>query len=185
MKKLALAAIIALTTTAITAKEIKVLPILTDSNYCLTPSLSLLGGYGAFSEANDGSTMYGVELAIACPALQLENLDIKQQISYVYSSNDGLTTNSIEFNPHVMFNIADKLQLGVGPGFGLVFADVEGGESDLVFGLNLGASLNYDITTSMFVGAEARYQWTTDADFGGGDTTLDNYRTLLKVGMHF
>jgi hypothetical protein len=185
MKKIALATLLTASTTLLMAQETKFLPIATENNYSLSPSVALVGGYGKYDELDSGSALYGIELDIACPLLQLSSNKIKQQISVVhYSEKDKFNSTSIELNPHVMFDVANKLQVGVGPGFGVVFADADG-DTDTVFGINIGASANYDITSKMFVGAEARYQWTTDADFGGGDVSLDNYRTLLKVGYHF
>ena len=184
MRRVALAALLALTVSSLNARETKVLPILTDSSYCLTPGVSLVGGIGAFDKSDTTTTMYGVELSLACPALQLSSLDIKQQISIVYQSKEGLDTTHIEFNPHVMFDLSKDIQFGAGPGFGVILANAE--KSDTVFGLNAGVSLNYDVTPSMFMGLEARYQWTTDAEVVSGvEVNLDNYRTLLKVGMHF
>lgn len=178
-------ALVALITSGVTAKEMKFLPIITDKNYCFSPSVAVLGGSGKYKDSKKYSTMYGVELSIACPALQLESLDIKQQISLVHSyKNGGLSANNLEFNPHVMFDVMQKLQVGVGPGFGIIVADANG-KTDTVIGLNLGASLSYEVTNSMFIGAETRYQWTTSANFGGGNVSLNNYRTLLKVGYHF
>jgi len=185
MKKIALAALLTVGITSLSAQETKFLPLATDDNYAFAPSVALVGGYGKYDNPDNGSALYGVELDIACPLLQLSSNKIKQQISLVqYVENDSFSTTSLELNPHVMFDLADKLQVGVGPGFGIVYADADG-ETDTVFGINIGASLNYDITQKMFVGAEARYQWTTDADFGGGDVSLNNYRTLLKAGYHF
>lgn len=183
MKKIILATILALSTTALFAKETKLLPILNDADYCLTPGVAVLGGFGSYGDA-DSDAMYGVELSIACPALQLSTLDIKQQISLVYQSQDGFDATALEFNPHVMFDLSNNLQVGVGPGFGVIFADAQ--KSDTVFEVGAGASLNYDITQSMFIGLETRYMFTTDAELvTGTKTDLNNYRTLLKAGIHF
>jgi len=183
MKKVLLGALLALTTTAISAKETKFLPIVTDDNYCLSPAVAVLGGYGKYNGV-DGTAMYGIELSIACPALQLSSLDIKQQISLTHQKKDDFSATNLEFNPHVMFELGKKLQLGVGPGFGVVFAKDD--ESDTVFSIGAGASLNYDISNSMFIGLESRYMWTTEAELSTGNKeNLDNQRTLLKVGMHF
>lgn len=185
MKKIALIALLALGVSSSYAKEMKFLPIINDSNYCFSPSVALLLGNAKYKDATNSSTLYGVELSIACPALQLETQNIKQQISLVhYSKKNGFSSNTLEFNPHVMFDVADKFQVGVGPGFGLVFANTNN-SSSTVLGLNLGASANYEISNLMFIGAEARYQWTTDANFGGSNVSLNNFRTLLKVGYHF
>ena len=185
MKKIILGAMVALTlTTTVSARETKLFPIVTDSNYCLTPSVAVVAGVDSYDGTS--GTAYGVELSMACPALQLSSVFIKQQVSLVTRDSDGFKATSLEFNPHAIFDISKELTVGVGPGFGVIFADVDGASSDTVFGVNLGASVTYDITPSAFVGLEARYQWTTDAEFvSGTKVNLDNSRTLLKVGMHF
>jgi opacity protein-like surface antigen len=188
MKRITLAALLALGTTSLMAHETKFLPIVTDPGYHFSPAVAIVGGYGKYKKAGQGSAMYGIELDIACPLLELSSNDIKQQISIVHSSKtdtEKLSTTSIELNPHVQFDVTNKLQIGVGPGFGVVFADADGA-TDTVFGINIGASANYEIEKSVFVGIEGRYQWTTKADFGNnGNIALDNYRTLLKVGYKF
>jgi len=185
MKKVVLAALITLSTTALCARELAVFPIATDADYCLGAGVALLGGYGNYTKG-EASAMYGVEFSMACPLLQLETLDIKQQISLVNYSFNGLNTLSLEFNPHLMFDINNKLQFGVGPGFGILLANPENGDSATSLTVALGASLNYNVTRTMYLGLESRYQWVEKAEFATDvKTNLDNHRTLLKVGMHF
>jgi len=185
MQKVALAALITLSITSLCAKELAVLPVVTDDEYSLRPGVALLGGYGNYTKG-ESSAMYGVELSMACPLLQLETLDIKQQISLVNYSYNGLNTLSLEFNPHLMFDINDKFQFGVGPGFGILLAKPDNGDSATSVTVALGASLNYNVTKTMYLGLESRYQWVEKAEFATDvKTNLDNYRTLLKVGMHF
>ncbi len=184
MKRIVLSTVLLLATLAHAERETTLFPIITDADYCPEPAVALLVGYGEREKAYDGDYMYGLELSLACPALQLETLDIRQQISLVHQSKHGLRMTSLEFNPHVMFNLDDNVQLGVGPGFGIIVTDAD--KTDLIVGVNVGASLHYDIDATYFVGAEARYQWTSDAELSKGyEQSLDNYRTLLKVGMHF
>ncbi len=184
MKHIIVAASLLLATLVHAERETKLFPIMTDADYCPSPAVALLVGYGEMERAYDGDYMYGLEFSLACPALQLPTLDIRQQISLVHQSDHGLRMTSLELNPHLLFNLDNKVQLGVGPGFGLIVTDAD--ETDLIFGVNVGASIHYDIDKNYFVGAEARYQWTTDAELSKDvERSLDNYRTLVKVGMHF
>ena len=186
MKKILLIALLALSTTLFGgAKETKILPIFTQG-YCGAPTVALMLGTGKYKNAsNNHATMYGVELGFACPVFQIKDLEINQVLSLVHSDKDGLETNTLEMNPRIMFELSDKMKFGFGPGLGVVFAK-SNTKSDAVFGLNFGASLNYDISKDMFIGIETRYQWAGDADLSAGaNTDMDNCRTLLKVGTHF
>ena len=184
MKKTLLSAILVLSVNAFAADETKILPIFTEG-YCGAPTVALMGGYGKYSGASNGSAMYGIELGFACPVFQIKDLEINQVLSLVHSDKDGLETNTLEMNPRIMFKLSNKMKFGFGPGLGVIFAKTDT-KSDTVFGLNFGASLNYDITPDMFIGVETRYQWAGDADLSAGTkTNLDNSRTLLKVGRRF
>ncbi|MDF1875734.1 outer membrane beta-barrel protein [Sulfurimonas sp. SAG-AH-194-I05] len=184
MKKILASALLIASTSLFASNETKLLPIF-DADYCPAPTIALMGGYGKYSGTTDGSTLYGLELGFGCPVFQIKDLTINQVLSLVHSSKNGLTTNALEMNPRIMFDISDKMQFGFGPGLGFIFADGE--KSDTIFALNIGASLNYDITKDIFVGIEYRYQWAGDADIlnSGVKTNLDNGRTLLKIGTHF
>ena len=188
MKKILISTLLILSTSLFAApdapKETKVLPIF-DADYCPAPTVALMGGYGKYSGVNNGTAMYGVELGFACPIFQIEDVTINQILSLVHSSKDRLKTNTLEMNPRIMFDLSDKVQFGFGPGLGVIFADGE--KDDTVFGVNVGASLNYDVTPQVFVGVEARYQWAEDADLShnGVKTNMNNSRTLLKVGRRF
>lgn len=189
MKKvIAFFALLGLTLTSLQAtqtKELKLLPIATDATYCANIGVALLGGYGTVEHEN-GAAMYGLEVSLACPMLQLPTHAIRQQVSLVHYDENGFTMNSLEFNPHLLFDLTDNLQLGAGPGFGVIFADADGGNSTVMLGINAGLSLNYDITPQLFTGVETRWQWTTEGEFvSGSKTSVDNYRSLFKVGMRF
>lgn len=173
--------------TTLQAKDTKMLPMM-DADYCAGWGFALLGGYGeADTTGAEGSLRYGVEASLACPMLQLEAGDIRQQISIVYGEDNGLTTTQIEAAPFFMFDVAKTAQIGLGPVFGVSFANLDtvGTDSAVVFGAGAGVNFNYDISAKMFIGADARYLWTGDADFGTGKVNLTNYRSMLKVGMHF
>jgi hypothetical protein len=185
MKKTIFAALLLLGASLFAApKETKMLPIFTEG-YCALPTVALMGGYGKYSGANNGSAMYGVELGFACPVFQIADLEINQILSLVHSDKDGLETNSLEMNPRIMFAIDNKTKFGFGPGLGVIFAKANN-KSDAIFGVNFGASLNYAITSDMFIGVESRYQWAGDGQFAAGTKTdMSNSRTLVKIGKQF
>ena len=168
--------------TALFADGVKFLPV-TDSSYVPSFAVAALGGYQK-TEAVDGTGAYGVEISLTCPLLQIPNNMIRQQISLVRADSNGLATTSLELNPHVLFDVAPQLHIGVGPSLGVIYASGLG-DHDTVFGIGAGASVTYDIAPKYFVGAESRYQWTNNASLSGRTVDLDNTRTLLKVGMHF
>lgn len=186
MKKLLTTALITLSALSLNANETRLLPILSD-NYCPAPTIALVGGYGEYSDISySSSAMYGVELGFGCPVFEVKDLEINQVLSLVHYSENGLTTNSLEMNPRIMFNLNDKTKFGFGPGLGVLFTS-NGSTSDTVFGVQVGASLNYQINSDVFIGIETRYQWAGDASLANGTTKvdMDNHRTLLKVGTHF
>ncbi|MFT5660466.1 MAG: hypothetical protein ACI9TV_001107 [Sulfurimonas sp.] len=185
MKKILLSSLLVLSTSLFAApKETKMLPIFTQG-YCAAPTVALMGGYGKYSGANNGTAMYGIELGFACPVFQIKDLEINQVLSLVHSDKDGLETNTLEMNPRIMFDLNNKTKFGFGPGLGVIFAE-SNGKKDEVFGLNFGASLNYQISSDMFIGIESRYQWAGDAQFAAGTkTNMNNSRTMIKVGTSF
>lgn len=185
MKKTIFVIILALSTLSLSANETRLLPIMSD-DYCPAPTIAVMGGYGEYTDiSNSGSGMYGIEVGFGCPVFEIKDLEINQILSLVHYSENGLKTNSLEMNPRIMFDLSEKMKFGVGPGVAVVFVD-NGFGSDTVFGVNLGASLNYQINKDMFIGIESRYQWAGSADFGiDNNVDMDNHRTLFKIGTHF
>ena len=175
-------AFVALFTVGVSANQLKFLPVM-DSSYTPNFAVAALGGYEK-SNAVKGSGAYGVELSMTCPLLQIPDHTIRQQISLVHTNSEGLTTTSLELNPHVLFNVADNLNFGVGPSLGVVDAS-KNSQDHFVFGIGAGVSLTYDITQQYFVGLSSRYQWTNNAHLCGQNYDLDNTRTLLKFGVRF
>jgi opacity protein-like surface antigen len=66
-------------------------------------------------------------------------------------------------------------------------------DDDVVFGLNLGFGVNYNITEEFFLGIEGKYLLTTDAEFGGVATSgpaklepdLSGYMVTAVFGFRF
>jgi len=161
----------------------QVLPA-TQSDYEAQASIAVLGGLQDPDVANvDAAGVAGLEVSLSCPTLKPPQGEIRQQISITRFDNDGLEMTSVEINPHYLMPLGENLDLGVGPGLGYVSAE-KGSEDDGVFALQAGASLHYR-SGPLFLGAEARYQFTQEADFGSDDEDLNNYRLLGKAGVNF
>lgn len=182
------------------AKETEMFPLFTSANYCSEATVALMGGVTNYHNTSGYTDSYGAELRFACPVFQIKGFDNRQVLSVVYAEKDGLTTTSIEMNPRIMFPVSDDIEFGFGPGLGVIFAENDTAvttgsgtlldpfvtttstSKDTVIGVNIGASLHYNVTESVFVGLESRYQWTQNTKFG---KTIDNARTMLKVGTSF
>lgn len=152
-------------------------------DYQAQPTLSLVGGVmdPDFGAVGSGA-LYGLEVALNCPLLQPPSNRIRQQLSLTQYDEDGVEVTSLELNPHYVIPMSENLEIGFGPGFGVL--DVEAGsQDDLLLGVQAGASVHYR-QGAFFAGAEARYQVTTEERFGGTDQGADNVRVLLKVGVN-
>lgn len=189
--KTSLAALSLLTTTMLAddmEKSLKILPILTDESYTFDFAVAAMGGYQEVHHKN-GSGAFGGEISFNCPLVTLPSNVIRQQLSVVrydkeVSPNNNFEMVSVELNPHVMIDVTEKFRVGAGPGFGVVVADSV--KSDVVFGLNAGVSMDYAIAGPVFIGAQVRWQWTTEGEFSQGyETSVDNCLALGKVGIKF
>ncbi|MGM0413251.1 MAG: outer membrane protein [Pseudomonadota bacterium] len=174
-----------LTLSAGTASAADWFPI-ADEGFSAQPSVAVMGGNQSFDwDEADSGTVAGVELAMNCGLFAPEEGRIRQQISLTQYDEDGLETTHLELNPHYLFVDDGNLTVGAGPGLGWVQGDLENGGDADAFALQAGASVNYDFGPA-FVGAEARYQWTTEADFGNDvEEDLSNTRVMAKVGVNF
>ena len=186
MKKIVLVSMLLLNSSlfAEVAQETKLLPIF-GGNYCAAPTVALMGGYTNYDNTSDNAGSYGAELRFGCPVFQIKGFDIRQVLSVVHADKNNLTTTSIEMNPRIMFPLTEDIEFGFGPGLAVIFAEdssTTSTDKDTLIGVNVGASLHYNVTNSIFVGLESRYQWTQKADFG---RTIDNLRTMIKIGTSF
>jgi opacity protein-like surface antigen len=58
------------------------------------------------------------------------------------------------------------------------------GSTKGVFGLHVGAGMNFNITPTVFLGAEGRYLWAKPS-FGGQDIKLDGFTVTADLGFRF
>ncbi|HKK57383.1 hypothetical protein [Marinobacter sp.] len=174
--------VLASASTGAAAEEWDFLAGLSD-DYQAKPSLALVGGImDPDSGSLDSGAVYGVEFSLNCPLLQPPSNRIRQQLSLTQFDEDGVEITSLELSPHYVVPMSENLEIGFGPGFGVL--DVEAGpEDEMLFGVHAGASVHYR-QGAFFAGAEARYLVTTEERFGGTDRDADNARVLLKVGIN-
>ncbi len=153
-----------------------------DDDYVMAPTVSLVAGHMSFDD--DSGSIAGIELSFNCPLLQPPTNKIRQQLSVVQYDEPGLEVTSIEINPHYVAEVSPGLFLGGGPGLGYMSVDTAGGD-DSVLGIQLGGSVHYSVSDTFFLGGEARYQITQDAEFGNAKVEMDNWRVALKAGVSF
>jgi hypothetical protein len=161
--------------------EWSMLPV-TEATYKPDPIVSLKVGSLKSTHANsEALTTTGVEANFECPLLK-GTAPIRQQLSYNRGEESGATTSTIEVNPHYMVNLAENLNLGFGPGFGVIMMDAPG-LSKNIGALQLGTSIQY-LTGPLYAGAEVRYQYTEQVAFGT-EKGINNTMTSAKVGYKF
>ena len=157
----------------------------TKDGFVFDPTISLMAGQmQSLSEIGDAAIGMGVEFSLNCPAIQPPTNRIRQQVSYFNYQDGDSTLHTFEASPHYVIEVMPKLEIGGGPGIGFVSADVDGKTANMP-AFQLGGSIHYRIN-SVFIGAEARYQWTTNADVGNGkENGAKNARGVIKVGYDF
>lgn len=149
------------------------------------PEMTVSALFGQLDPAPSGAdsdSVIGVELSLNCPMVQPPEGTIRQQLSIGRYDENGLELTTIEINPHYLVALDDKLAIGFGPGLGYLRADAPGVD-DSVFALQAGVSLHYNVDARLFLGAEARYQWTQELDDSNDD--MNNSRIVAKVGYRF
>jgi len=156
-------------------------PIAVEETSSYNPALALIGGImRGEGNNNDWKSFYGAEFSFNC----LLSDAIRQQIQITNYDHDGLQMLQANINPHYIIDIAEGTQIGFGPTLGIAKVDI-GSEDDTVFTYGVGASIRQDLGENVFVGAEAKYEWTTDATFGGIDDNLNNAKVFAKIGYQF
>jgi len=171
-----------------TESEFKFLPIFTNDNWQPQFEVAAVVGSTNFDQNNlSTGANYGVELSFDCPVFTLPGDHVlRQQLTLSRYSKDNFDVTIIEMNPYYFFRLSDKLQLGVGPGIAGVQGDPDNGDDKWAFAFQAGAGLKYYVTDNFLVGADLRWQWTAEKDYGTGiKEDLDNMRFLVKAGYKF
>ncbi len=156
-------------------------PAVTEDSTGIPMGIALLGGaMRGEGDDTDWKGFYGVELSFEC----LLSDSTRSQLQLTNYDHDGLQMLQLSANPHYIFNRGDAVEFGAGPHIGVARVEI-GNEDDTIFTYGVGASLRSDITENFFLGAEARYEWTTDAEFGGIEDDLNNAKVFAKIGYSF
>ncbi|MGB8517527.1 MAG: hypothetical protein WCD45_06525 [Gallionella sp.] len=174
---------ISLVTASVTsfAGDWKFLPV-TDANYKPDVTLSLVGG--SLSGTPAGSSGYtGAEVAFNCLVMQPPSGMIRSKISYGQFDHNGLKLSTFEVNPRWTTGIAQNLTFGIGPGIGLVKADVAGRSTNMA-AFQIGADLDYRIG-ALNLGLGARWQGTSNKNVAPGMNGANNTLVQAKVGYNF
>jgi long-subunit fatty acid transport protein len=130
----------------------------------------------------DTDFVFGLEISFNCLLVEPPNSTIRQQFSYSHYDDSGLEITSFEMNPHYLYRVDNRFSIGFGPGIGYVDADGRN-VNEGAFSLQGGVSLHYKMSDRLFLGAEARYQWTQELDDINDD--LKNTRLFGKLGYRF
>jgi len=159
----------------------------TKPGYKAEPTVAVTAGYlSPDSSFTDGAVAYGAELSMNCALIQPPSNRVRTTVSYLAFDDGGLKLTDIELNPHYVVELSDKLWVGGGPGVGVVMADTSDKDATML-AFQLGASAHYRMD-KLFVGGEARYQFTQSKDYGNSanpDSGVNNWRALVKVGFNF
>lgn len=165
------------------AGEFKALPIL-DANFCPNIQVGLSAGYMNLKNVSASGATAGIEISLDCPVFTLPWDNLRQQIMLNHFNSDGLQMTNLEFNPYYLVTLNNGVEWGFGPGFGVIFSEMD--KSDTVFTLQAGTGLKYNISKEIYTGADVRYQWTQKADLTNTyKEDLDNYRAQVKIGYRF
>lgn len=166
------------------AKEAKLLPVL-DKNFCPNFQVALSSGYTDLKHVDASGATVGIELSFDCPFFTLPWDNLRQQLMLEHFDNDGLKMTQFEFNPYYIMTLPNNIEWGFGPGWGVIWSDASG-KSDTVFTVQAGTGIKYNLNRQVFIGADARYQWTQSAQLSTTlSETLDNYRANVKIGYRF
>lgn len=149
------------------------------------PAIAVVGGmlFPDVSGADDAG-VYGIELSANCLLIQPAQGRLRHHLSVTRYDDSPLKMTSAELNTHYMLDLTPELALGFGPGIGYARTDI-GSDDNGLWSFQLGANMTYRLPTNLFLGVEARYQFTESARFEGRNQDADNLRLLGKVGMHF
>jgi len=156
------------------------LPVL-QPNYRAGFTMAMMGGdmHSGYGGGRERAT--GFELGFNSMLLQpLRNSRIRQQISHVSYNRNGARISTLEANAHYLIGVSPGLELGFGPGIGVV--EVGEGNTKRVGAFQLGVSAHYR-TEDFYLGAELRHQFTQVAKLDEGRVDADNTRLMLKLGF--
>ena len=154
------------------------LPVLSDPNFKLAPTLAVTAN-STKPKDGDRATSYGLDLNFNCGLIQSPDQRMRTHVNLSHSSKNGVTVNAFELSPRYTMPLGGGLSVGVGPSLG-VFKVEGGGVSKNLFGVGVATGLNYNVG-AFYTGFDLRYHSTSAKD--GVD--YDPASIGLKVGINF
>ena len=171
----------AATSASFAGDDWKFLPV-RDADYKPDLTVSVMGGALDPQHGSRGSYIGG-ELAFNCLALQPPKGVLRSKVSLGSYDHGGMKITSFEINPRWTTQLSQDLSVGVGPGIGLVKAEMAGTSKDMA-ALQLGADLDYRVG-ALNLGLGARWQATQNKEIAPGKNGADNFLIQAKVGINF
>jgi hypothetical protein len=163
------------------AGDWKLLPV-RDADF--KPEVTVSAVAGSLDPQHSGAGTYsGIDLALNCLLLQPPSGVMRTHISLGQFDHDGLKLTDFEINPRWTVKLNKDLSFGVGPGVGLVNAEIAGHSSTL-FALQLGADLDYRMGP-LNLGLGARWQATENKELVSGRSGADNALIQVRIGYNF
>ncbi|NVO07506.1 MAG: hypothetical protein HXX19_17005 [Rhodoferax sp.] len=163
------------------AGDWKLLPV-RDADFKPEVTVSAVGG--SLDPQHSGAGTYsGIELALNCLLLQPPSGAMRTHIALGQFDHDGLKLTDFEINPRWTVKLNPDLSFGVGPGIGLVKAEIAG-QSATLFAMQLGADLDYKMGP-LNLGLGLRWQATEDKEIVRGRSGADNALLQARIGFNF
>jgi hypothetical protein len=163
------------------AGDWKLLPV-RDADF--KPEITVSAVAGSLDPQHSGAGTYsGIEVALNCLLLQPPSGVMRTHISLGQFDHDGLKLTDFEINPRWTVKLSKDLSFGVGPGVGLVNAEVAG-HSTTLYALQLGADLDYRMGP-LNLGLGARWQVTENKEILPGRSGSDNALIQARIGFNF
>jgi hypothetical protein len=163
------------------AGDWKLLPV-RDADF--KPEITVSAVAGSLDPQHSGAGTYsGIEVALNCLLLQPPSGVMRTHISLGQFDHDGLKLTDFEINPRWTVKLNKDLSFGVGPGVGLVHAEIAG-HSTTLYALQLGADLDYRMGP-VNLGLGARWQATENKDILPGRSGADNALIQARIGFNF
>lgn len=152
-----------------------------DGKYTLAVTAGYLDPDTSLASAN---ASLGLQFSLNCPWFQPPQGAIRQQFNLNRFDDGDFQLTTLEINPRYYWDLSPNLSVGAGPGFGYVWTDAPVGQSPDLWALQAGLDLDYRVG-GFYAGIGTRYQWTENETVGVDSKGLDNWLTMLKVGVNF
>jgi len=151
--------------------------------------ISLIGGFQKFKNPDAASAVYGVEVSLQCPLVQSQKAYIRQHFKFTHQQAQKISSTTIEINPQCVILDRSNIKLGIGPGAGLIFANIAE-DHKTIFSYGLGTSSAYYFK-KISIGIGACYAMTNKVSYANskyesaGTARLNNWSSFLKLGYKF